>query len=58
MKRTLWSCGPRAALVYQIDYVWNLDNTLDSRVESDYTLQPAPRGAISIATREFFGMRR
>jgi RHS repeat-associated protein len=36
-----------AVPLYQIDYVWSLDNTVGTRVETDYTVQP-----VQVATVE------
>ena len=40
--------GPSAQLLTQIDYNWRLDNTIDTRTETDATVQPQ-----SVATVTF-----
>ncbi len=44
----IYHYGTGLVLLYQIDYVWRLDNTLDTRTEKDWTGQ-----SVQIATIEF-----
>ena len=47
--------GPSAQLLTQIDYNWRLDNTIDSRTETDATVQPQ---SVATVTFEYDNRRR
>ena len=47
--------GPAAQLLTQIDYTWRLDNTIDSRTETDATVQPQ---SVATVTFEYDNRRR
>ena len=47
--------GPSAQLLTQIDYNWRLDNTIDTRTETDATVQPQ---SVATVTFEYDNRRR